>query len=285
MADMFDALEKQSAMASARAGVKMPKQNPRMLAIAAKQEFKIADFSNSGRIDDDEALEVLQKVAANGGFPVPPADRCKALIAHCCSRTHSFTSDEFVLFIQMAATGEEIPQKEEAATPAPAAPPPAVQVPISPPTPGATEVLATPTQPKAPAAPPPSAGAAASSATTVAAGNLKVAVLEAEGLPPRSDGSAREPSAVIAVNELTRRRTRRASVPVLTKGGLSRPVSFDFEETTVGALVVVDCWDGNELLGKAVVSLNDCRFGVPHTHFVSMLSGGRLVVQLLFEEA
>ena len=67
MADMFDALEKQSAMASARAGVKMPKQNPRMLAIAAKQEFKIADFSNSGRIDDDEALEVLTEQSFDFG--------------------------------------------------------------------------------------------------------------------------------------------------------------------------------------------------------------------------
>ena len=61
--------------------------------------------------------------------------------------------------------------------------------------------------------------------------------------------------------------------------------SFEFQRTSVGAQVSVGLWDEPkggwpaELLGKAVVRVDECRPGVPHTHVASLLAG-TLVLRL-----
>ena len=110
-------------------------------------------------------------------------------------------------------------------------------------------------------------------------GSLRVRVLEAEGLAPRSDGSACKPYVTVAVAELTRRRTRRTDSKPSSGGSVSFSQAFDFEDTQACAQVVVDVWDrplpGSppDLLGKAVLNLSECRPGVPHTYFKHLLEG------------
>ena len=117
-------------------------------------------------------------------------------------------------------------------------------------------------------------------------GSLRVSILEAEGLPARPDGTTCRPHVVISVAELTRRRCRRTM-------SLSGPTpewneSFDLDEVGGSGQVVVDLWDAAEgsgepdLMGKAVVSLDECRPGVPHTFFKNMLVG-KLVFRVLFD--
>lgn len=107
-------------------------------------------------------------------------------------------------------------------------------------------------------------------------GNLRVRVLQAEGLPARSDGSNCEPYATVAVAELTRRRTRRTAAARGTD--VEWGEAFDFDAASACAQVVVDVWDRPgagpaDLLGKAVLNLNECRPGVPHTYFKHLLEG------------
>ena len=117
-------------------------------------------------------------------------------------------------------------------------------------------------------------------------GSLRVSILEAEGLPARPDGSACRPHVVISVAELTRRRCRRTA-------SLSGPTpewneSFDLDEVSGSGQVVVDLWDAADgsaepdLMGKAVISLDECRPGVPHTFFKNMLVG-KLAFRVLFD--
>ena len=109
-------------------------------------------------------------------------------------------------------------------------------------------------------------------------GALRVRVLEAEGLALRADGSDCEPFVTISVAELTRRRTRRTTIA--GRGpNVEWAEHFDFEATSACALVIVDVWDQPttdapaDLLGKAVLSLAECRPGVPHTYFKHLLEG------------
>jgi hypothetical protein len=117
-------------------------------------------------------------------------------------------------------------------------------------------------------------------------GNLRVHVVEAEGLALRADGSACEPYATVAVAELTRRRTRRTAAP--GRGPrVAWGESFDFEGTSACAQVVIDVWDRPtegpaDLLGKALLDLSDCRPGVPHTYFKHLLEG-KVVLRVLFD--
>ena len=117
-------------------------------------------------------------------------------------------------------------------------------------------------------------------------GNLRVHIIEAEGLAMRADGTPCRPYATITIAELTRRRTRRVAA-----GGVGPSVqwgeAFDFEDTSACAQVVVDVWDKPsdapaDLLGKALLSLSDCRCGVPHTYFKHLLEG-KLVLRVLFD--
>ena len=121
-------------------------------------------------------------------------------------------------------------------------------------------------------------------------GNLRVRIVEAEGLATRADGSACIPYATVTVAELTRRRTRRTRTagpgPSVTWGE-----AFDFDAASACAQVVVDVWDAAgeaggsaELLGKAVLSVGECRAGVPHTYFKHLLEG-KVVLRLLFDFA
>lgn len=109
-------------------------------------------------------------------------------------------------------------------------------------------------------------------------GHLRVRVLEANGLASRPDGSPCHPLVTVTVAELTRRRTRRCS-SFHTGPEVAWQEFFDFEETSACAQVVVDVWDQSndgaktDLLGKAVMSLSDCREGVPHTYFKNLIEG------------
>lgn len=117
-------------------------------------------------------------------------------------------------------------------------------------------------------------------------GSLRVRVVEAEGLARRADGAPCEPYVTVAVAELLRRRTRR------TSGAARGPVArwgeaFDFDSVSACAQVVVDVWDRPpggvaDLLGKAVLSLDECRPGVPHSYFKHLLEG-KLVLRVLFD--
>lgn len=119
-------------------------------------------------------------------------------------------------------------------------------------------------------------------------GYLRVHVLEAEGLASRIDGTACKPYATVAVAELTRRRTRRTSAAAGEGPSVQWGESFDFEGTSACAQVVVDVWDKPndaqpaDLLGKALLSLADCRPGVPHTYFKHLLEG-KVVLRVLFD--
>ena len=278
MGDMWDALEKQERKRESLSSgdtQKLSTASPTMLATVARQYFREADFSSSGKIDDDEALEVVQKVAVHGGFTLPPHDKLNALFARCAlSQKHFINVNEFITFVKHVAFGTEpdapAPAPAPAAAPAAPAPAPARPAPVATPSPTPPSTVSTPAPP-APQAP----------SGDASHGRLRVCVLEVEGVSTRADGSARAPYATVAVTELTRRRTRRTS----TWGE-----AFDFEGTSAGALVVVDVWDpptgGSpaELLGKAAVSVEDCRPGVAHLSLSKLLDGGQLALQVLFDE-
>ena len=63
--------------------------------------------------------------------------------------------------------------------------------------------------------------------------------------------------------------------------------AFDFDGTSACAQVVVEAWDQPsdgpaDLLGKALLSVSECRAGVPHTYFKHLLEG-KLVLRVLFD--
>ena len=117
-------------------------------------------------------------------------------------------------------------------------------------------------------------------------GNLRVSILEAEGLPKRPDGSSCSVHVVVSVAELTRRRARRTA-------SLSGPSPgwhevFDFEGVSGTGQVFIDMVDvadasgEADLVGKAVLTLDECQPGVPHTFFKNMLEG-KLAFRVLFD--
>lgn len=282
MGDMWEALEKQQA-----ARIRSPAARAvslTALAITAKQHFKQADFNNSGRIDDDECLEILDQVAMHSGLAVPPADVVKALIADCSTRG-VLSVEEFVNLVKMVAEGPStntevaspsLPESESAAQPR------------TPPTSAPPE---TPAVAGGSLRETPSVAGGALRETLSVCGTLRVQVLGADDLPTRANGTACEPYVTIAVNELLRRRTRRIGKPGRCS---ATSVSWadewvEFERTSESALVVADVWDlpaggraqPAEHLGKAAFSLDACRPGVPHTYFAQLLEGS-LVLTLLF---
>ena len=109
-------------------------------------------------------------------------------------------------------------------------------------------------------------------------GNLRVRVFEANDLPSRPDGTPCQPFATVTVAELTRRRTKKCS-HVGAGPSVEWDDCFDFEGTSACAQVVIDVWDQSadgtktDLLGKAVLSLTDCREDVPHTYYKNLLEG------------
>ena len=118
-------------------------------------------------------------------------------------------------------------------------------------------------------------------------GNLRVHVLEGEGLATRADGSDCRPYAVVHVNEITRRRSQRTAEVEATGAIATWGEAFDFEDTSACAQIVVDVYDRpsgapSELLGKALFTLTECRVGVPHTYFKHLLEG-KLVLRVLFD--
>ena len=117
-------------------------------------------------------------------------------------------------------------------------------------------------------------------------GNLRVRLVEAEGLATRPDGTACQPYATITVAELTRRRTRRTRAPG-PGPTVAWGAALDFEDASACAQIVIDVFDEAragpaELLGKALLNLSECRPGVPHTYFKHMLEG-KLVLRVLFD--
>jgi Ca2+-dependent lipid-binding protein len=116
-------------------------------------------------------------------------------------------------------------------------------------------------------------------------GTLRVHVLDAEGLSSRDDGSARQAYATVNVTDFSKRRTARTSV-VEGASMVTWGETFDFEDTSMHALVVVDLWDAGTasvLLGKARLCLEGVRPGVPHTTFQPLLDGGTLVLRVDFD--
>jgi Ca2+-dependent lipid-binding protein len=116
-------------------------------------------------------------------------------------------------------------------------------------------------------------------------GTLRVHVLDAEGLSSRDDGSARQAYATVSVTDFSKRRTARTSV-VEGASMVTWGETFDFEDTSMHALVVVDLWDAGTasvLLGKARLCLEGVRPGVPHTTFQPLLDGGTLVLRVDFD--
>eukprot|EP00967_Tisochrysis_lutea_P135929 scaffold241832_cov29-Tisochrysis_lutea.AAC.5 len=109
-------------------------------------------------------------------------------------------------------------------------------------------------------------------------GTLRVWVLEAKGLQRRAAATPSQPYATVALNELTRRRVRRTRAAPAGPSPSWRE-AFDFGQASLNGQVVVDLWDSPdssapaELLGKAVVSVSECRLGVPHTMIKHMLQG------------
>jgi len=117
-------------------------------------------------------------------------------------------------------------------------------------------------------------------------GNLRVSILEAEGLPKRPDGSSCAVHVVVSVAELTRRRARRTAS--LSGSNPRWHEVFEFDGVSGTGQVVVDLVDvadasgEADLVGKAVLTLDECRPGVPHTFFKNMLEG-KLAFRVLFD--
>lgn len=293
MADMFDALEKQQASASKARTPSAVLRNPTLLTVPATKHFRAADFTNSGRIDDDECVEVLHTLAQDLGFDVPGADQLEALLAKSeRERSESMQLKEFVTFVKLVVAFNEgsvdiAPPAVD--KPAPAAPEP----PFTPITPATPAHAAPPTKPLVTPLAAPSLVAVTPSGETGSltdgVGKLRVRVVEAEGLPARADGSACEPYATVSVTELTRRRTRRTRTPARGPSASWVHEAFDFDATSIEAQVVVDVYDGVAAgrpaapLGKALLPLSECRLGVAHTLIKPMIDGGVLVVRILFD--
>jgi hypothetical protein len=286
MGDVWEALDRlpKSSTVASNGEQKLSKMSPTVLAEISKTYFRQADFSRSGRIDDEESIEVLEKVAVHGGFTLPTHGRITDMIARCSSQKPFLLLDEFVIFIQHIALGTEPPEAPLQATvpatptPHPKAPAPAEATPLSTPTPLPASSVQQP--------PAPTPVLAAPAPVGHGYGLLRVRVIELSDLPARADGSARDPYAAVAVNELTRRRTRRTHTPRVNFPNVEWDEAFDFERASSGALVVVDLWDKladgrSELLGKALISLDDCRLGVPHLVLSKLAFGGTLAVRVL----
>ena len=119
-------------------------------------------------------------------------------------------------------------------------------------------------------------------------GNLRVRIVEAEGLATRPDGNACMAFATVTIAELTRRRSRKTHAPG-PGSSVAWDAVLDFEDASASSQIIVDVWDDvpggqPELLGKALLSLAECRPGVPHTYFKHLLEG-KLVLRVLFDFA
>ena len=292
MGDIWDAFEARQARQATKGSISPNSKllaNPSMLAATAKTHFRNADFTGSGRIDEDEALEALATVAEKSGFPTPPEETLRILLSKCIKKKGAVNSEEFAEFVKAVATYKD---EEKPAPPTPAPPTPAPPT-LAPPTPAAlpSSQKSSVTPSLLPASPlPPMLLPAAAPRSLAKAGDyvgtLRVHVLDAEGLSCRDDGSARQAYATVNVTDFSKRRTARTSVvegaSTVTWGEI-----FDFKDTPMPhALVVVDLWDAGTapvLLGKARLSLEGVRPGVPHTTFQPLLDGGTLVLRVDFD--
>ena len=312
MGDIWDAFEARQARQATKGSISPNSKllaNPSMLAATAKTHFRNADFTGSGRIDEDEALEALATVAEKSGFPTPPEETLRILLSKCIKKKGAVNSEEFAEFVKAVATYKDeekpappTPAPPTSAPPTPAPPTPAPLTPapptlapptLAPPTPAAlpSSQKSSVTPSLLPASPlPPMLLPAAAPRSMAKAGDyvgtLRVHVLDAEGLSCRDDGSARQAYATVNVTDFSKRRTARTSVvegaSTVTWGEI-----FDFKDTPMPhALVVVDLWDAGTapvLLGKARLSLEGVRPGVPHTTFQPLLDGGMLVLRVDFD--
>ena len=108
-------------------------------------------------------------------------------------------------------------------------------------------------------------------------GTLRVRVMKAEGLPSRPDGEPCAPYVTVSVTELTRRRVKRTSATGARGPDASWDEAFEFEGTGSDAQVVVDVWDRSsvggtpDLLGKVLITVGECRLGVPHTYLKHLI--------------
>ena len=80
MSDIWAALEQRES--SPRGTKTAVLRSPAVLERTAATYFRMADFSASGRIDDDECLEILERVLVeDGGVEMPPVSHVRALLA------------------------------------------------------------------------------------------------------------------------------------------------------------------------------------------------------------
>lgn len=295
-----------------RSTPKLNVNNRQLLKLTATKHFRTADFSNSGRIDDDETMEIFTTITQDGCLTMPY--NVSGLLKNCTrARAGVLQLPEFLEFINAAVDAALAPPP--APTPAPppgsthpASPaPPPVQVPVSPPSPYPTKAdvparaaAAAPAPAPAAPAPKPAPQPAASSpvlptvlptAADAHFGNVRVRLVEAEGLP----GGCAGVIPTVAVTEATRRRTRRGKLAALERGVTSASwmQGFDFPCTSRDGQVVVDLMehrpataDGppSRVLGKVVVDLCECRDGIPHVVLKPLVLGaGQLVVRVLFD--
>ena len=68
-------------------------------------------------------------------------------------------------------------------------------------------------------------------------GQLRVRIIEAEGLPNRLNGSSCQPYVTVAVTELTRRRVKRTSIAT-PSNTMRWDDAFEFEDTSASAQVI-----------------------------------------------
>ena len=303
---MWDAFEAQQA--------KTPRSNrmlnnPRMLGIIAGKHFRTADFTNSGKIDKDEVMECLATLAEEGGFEMPDQEKAAALLRAHAHSINGVKLEEFVQFVKAVASGEAhaevlkspppalVPMAPTPHTePTPAAPTPLAPTPVIRPSPALTPApLTNATLRTGGSAVRPSPQPLALALDGTA--NLRVSVIEAQGLPACRSGSGGWPYATVAVIDLTRRRSRRTAAASQQGSSASDVVTwgeaFDFPGVTAEATVVVDVWDPPsddagvssraELLGKVVVSLSECRPGIPHMHVAPLLLCGHVVLRVLLD--
>ena len=106
MGDLFEVLEKQQQQQSRASPAKLPSVNPVALRSACRQYFKEADFSGSGKIDDDEAHDALSKVAYMSGFEVPQTGTVNSVFKTHSTKPGFLSLDEFTQFVTDIATGK-----------------------------------------------------------------------------------------------------------------------------------------------------------------------------------
>ena len=137
MSDMWAALEQRKSPRGTKTAVL---RNAQLLERTAATYFRMADFSASGRIDDDECCENLERVLVeDAGLEMPPLHQVRALLASMDRASpRVLTLSEFQQFVKVAVDrvsgGQPLVEDTDPRDrPAPSSrPSPAAQSPVTP---------------------------------------------------------------------------------------------------------------------------------------------------------